>query len=484
MEKQRACLAIDLKSFYGSVECVARHLDPLTTHLVVADATRTDKTICLAVTPSLKAYGIPGRARLFEVKEQIRQINAQRLARAPGRAFHGTSYNTRRLERDPGLELRCIIAPPRMSLYMQVSTQIYQIYLRFFAPEHIHVYSIDEVFIEATDYLALYRTTPAELAGRLMKLVLKETGITATAGVGTNLYLAKVAMDIVAKHIPADENGLRIAELNEYTYRERLWDHRPLTDFWRVGPGYIRRLEGIGLYTMGDIARCSLTEIGEDRLYDLFGVNAELLIDHAWGWEPCTMEAIKAYRPSSGSLGSGQVLHCPYDFAGARIIVREMTELLVLDLVSKHLVTDQIVLHVGFDRESMERGYKGPVKRDWYGRTVPVSAHGSVNLPRFSSSSRQITRAVIELYDQIVSTELLIRRVNVTATHVLPEDSPEAEPGFEQLDLFTDPAVREEEDAALEREHRLQEAMLGIQARYGKGATTRDRNQQIGGHKA
>lgn len=497
MRKERVYVAIDLKSYYASVECVERGLDPLTTNLVVADESRTDKTICLAVTPSLKAYDIPGRPRLFEVIQRVKQVNAGRLRRAPGHKFTGSSSNDPELRTNPSLELSYIVAPPRMAYYMQYSARIHQVYLRYIAPEHIHVYSIDEVLMDVTDYLDLYKATPKELAMRMIRDVLQETGITATAGIGTNLYLAKVAMDIVAKHIPMDGDGVRIAELNEMSYRQLLWAHRPLTDFWRVGKGYVHKLEEHGLYTMGDIARCSLSDHGEKCLHKLFGGNAELLIDHAWGWEPCTMEAIKAYKPESNSIGAGQVLQRPYTFEEGRIICREMTELLTLDLVEKGLMTNQVVLTIGYDRESLTRPdiqYNGPTKKDHYGREVPKHAHGTANLPRYTSSTRVIMDAMLELYDRVVQPQLLVRRVNVVAAHVVAENS-EPAAGMEQMDLFTDPEAKAEESTALERERRLQKAMIGIKGRFGKNAilkgtslqksaTAMERNRQIGGHKA
>ncbi|MBO5563531.1 MAG: DNA methylase [Bacteroidales bacterium] len=455
-------IAIDLKSFYASVECVDRGLDPLTARLVVADPTRTDKTICLAVSPALKAYGIPGRARLFEVNRRVREIN--------------------RGIREPSRKLDFIVAPPRMAHYMEVSSRVYAVYLKYVAPEDIHVYSIDEVFMDVTRYLPLYGLDAHDLAMKMVRDVLETTGITATAGIGTNLYLAKIAMDIEAKHSPADKDGVRVASLDEMTYRQKYWSHRPLTDFWRVGRGIAARLEANGMYTMGDVARCSVRN--EAVLYRLFGVNAELLIDHAWGWEPCTMAAIKAYRPSANSLSSGQVLQSPYDFAKAAIIVREMTDLLVLDLVEKRLVTDQMVLHVGYDMESDLEAYGGPVSEDYYGRKVPKPAHGSVNLGRQTSSTRLIVDAVMDLYDRIVDRRLLVRRIYVVANHVVDESRTDGV----QLNLF-------EEMQDDTRERSRQEAILAIRRRFGKnailhgidfedGATTRERNNQIGGHKA
>jgi DNA polymerase V len=500
--KQRTYIAIDLKSFYASVECRERGLDPLTTNLVVADPTRTEKTICLAVSPSLKAYGIPGRARLFEVVQKVEQVNADRRWRAPNRQLTGSACDSGQLRAHPELALDYIVAPPQMARYMAVSTQIYQIYLRYIAPEDIHVYSIDEVLMDVTHYLDTYQLTPKGLARTMILDVLNTTGITATAGIGTNLYLCKVAMDVEAKHIPPDENGVRVAQLDEESYRKNLWGHRPITDFWRVGRGYARKLEQHGIFTMGDVARCSLTN--EDLLYHLFGVNAELLIDHAWGWEPCTMADIKAYRPAANSLGSGQVLQCPYGAQKAKLIVREMTELLVLDLVDKGLVTDQMVLTVGYDIENLtdpnrRSQYQGAVTVDHYGRKIPKHAHGTANLGGYTSSTKQIVGAVMELFDRIVDPNLLVRRVNMAANHVINEALTPKEPPEQQLDLFGDYAVREQqretETAAMERERRMQKAMLGIQKKYGKnailkgmnleeGATTIERNRQIGGHRA
>ncbi|RCX17184.1 DNA polymerase V [Anaerobacterium chartisolvens] len=506
--KNRVYIAIDLKSFYASVECMERGLDPLTTNLVVADASRTEKTICLAVSPSLKAYGIPGRARLFEVVQKVKEANAVRLRKAPGRAFSGVSCNDTELKSSPGLSLDYIVALPRMEYYIEYSTQIYNIYLKYIAPEDIHVYSIDEVFIDATDYLNTYNLSARELATKMILDVLKTTSITATAGIGTNLYLSKIAMDIQAKHIPADNNGMRIAELDEMSYRHSLWSHRPLTDFWRVGKGYTKKLEEQGLFTMGDIARCSLGKpndyYNEDLLYKLFGINAELLIDHAWGWEPCTIADIKAYKPSTNSIGSGQVLHCAYTYDKAKLIVREMTDLLVLDLVDKRLVTDQLVLTVGYDIDNLtnpeiKKSYHGAITIDHYGRAVPKSAHGSVNLGRQTASTKLILDAATELFERIVDKNLLIRRVNITANHVVDEATVQKTDNFEQLDLFTDYAAVQakkwDEEAELAREKKMQQAMLEIKKKHGKnailkgmnleeGATTVDRNRQIGGHKA
>ncbi len=501
---ERLYIAIDLKSFYASVECVKRGYDPLTTNLVVADKSRTDKTICLAVSPSLKAYGIPGRPRLFEVIQQVNLVNAERRRKAPHRQFSGKSVFSRELERHPELELDYITAVPQMAHYMEWSSRIYAIYLKYIAPEDIHVYSIDEVFMDVTDYLATYKMTAHELAMTIIHDVLKQTGITATAGIGTNLYLSKVAMDIVAKHIPADEDGVRIAELNEQRYRELLWDHRPLTDFWRVGPGYARKLEAISLCTMGDIALYSTMDTGRDYLYKLFGVNAELLIDHAWGIEPCTMEAIKSYGSERKSLGAGQVLSCPYTFEKARLVTREMADSLSLDLSSKHLVTDQLVLTVGYDRESLTdpailARYQGKIRKDHYGRRIPNHAHGTFNLSRQTASTRMITEGAMKLYDRIVDPDLLVRRISITAGKVVSEDCVRETSAYEQLNLFTDYGVQAEEKKKeteeLEREKRRQEAILSLQKKFGKniilkgmnleeGATMRDRNGQVGGHKA
>jgi len=509
-EQQREYIAIDLKSFYASVECRERCLDPMNTNLVVADTSRTEKTICLAVTPSLKAYGIPGRARLFEVVQKLREVNAERRLLAPGKTFVGSSYFADELKQHAALEISYIAAPPRMALYMEYSTHIYDIYLQYIAPEDIHVYSIDEVFMDVTQYLGIYKMTAKELASKIIRQIEKETGITATAGIGTNLYLCKVALDIVAKHVEPDENGVRIAELDEMSYRRLLWSHRPITDFWRVGRGYSKKLEEYGLYTMGDIARCSLGGprdfYNEDLLYRLFGINAELLIDHAWGWEPVTMDLIKAYKPETTSIGSGQVLQSPYSFEMGKLIVREMTDLLVLDLVEKRLVTDQLVLTVGYDIENLanpeiRKKYKGEVTTDGYGRKVPKHAHGTANLKKHTSSTKLILDAVTELYETIVNPLLSVRRINITANRLLDEAQAKeaAENTFEQLTLFTDFETEQkkkaEEEALLSKERKLQEAMLSVKKRYGKnamlkgmnlqeGAMTKERNNQIGGHKA
>lgn len=506
--RARSYIAIDLKSFYASVECIQRELDPMTTNLVVADQSRTDKTICLAVSPSLKSFGIPGRPRLFEVVQKIGQINALRQGSAPGRTFTGKSHDYNELKTHPELAVDYIVAPPRMAFYMETSAAIYSVYLKYIAPEDIHVYSIDEVFIDATNYLKLYQTTPRELAMKMILDVLETTGITAAAGIGTNLYLAKVAMDIGAKHILADKNGVRIAELDEDRYRRELWSHRPLTDFWRVGRGYAKKLEKVGLYTMGDIARCSIgksTEFhNEDLLYKLFGINAELLIDHAWGWEPCTIAQIKAYKPESNSISPGQVLQSPYPAEKAKLVAKEMADGLSLDLVDKGLVTDQVVLTVGYDIENLtdperSKAYKGAVTIDRYGRRIPKHAHGTANLGNHTASSKAIIGAVTELYERIVDPNLLVRRLYLSANHVVSEVSLPKQDAPEQLDLFTDYESQEKqragETAEQEREKRRQQAVLAIKKKYGKnailkgmnlqeGATAKDRNGQIGGHKA
>ena len=499
-KKEKVYVAIDLKSFYASQECVARGWDPLTTNLVVADASRTDKTICLAVTPALKSFGVPGRPRLFEVNEILRQKNAVRRGQAPGRHLREKSCDLTALQADPSLEIDFHIVPPRMAHYVQCSTKIYEVYLKYVAPEDIHVYSIDEVFIDATPYLHAYDNSARTFTRKLIYDVLETTGITATAGIGTNLYLAKIAMDIVAKKMEPDAFGVRLAELDEMSYREQLWDHRPLTDFWRVGRGIAKKLETHRMYTMGDIARCSVgrqdQHHNEDLLYKLFGVNAELLIDHAWGWEPCTIADIRNYKPVSNSLTSGQVLHHPYTYDKAALVLREMTDALAMDLVEKSLVTDQLVLTIGYDRESLQDGtYTGEIIYDHYGRSVPKYAHGTVNLKRSCASSKRITEGIMDLYSRIVDPKLLIRRINLTAARVRTADH---EDGLGiQLSLFDDLRQQTEsvEEACIERELRQQKAILQIRKKFGKnailrgmsleeGATAVERNGQIGGHKA
>ena len=500
--QNRTFIAIDLKSMYASVECVARGLDPLTTNLVVADVSRTEKTICLAVTPSLKAYGIGGRARLFEVVQRMREVNYERQMKSPSRRLTGKSVSDIELKEHPDWAVDYIAAPPRMAHYIDVSSKIYGIYLKYIAPEDIHVYSIDEVFMDVTAYLKSYKMSAHELAMTMIRDVLSQTGITATAGIGTNMYLCKVAMDIVAKKAPADKDGVRIAELDEMSYRKQLWDYRPITKFWRVGKGIAEKLAMYGIDTMGKVARQSVKN--EELLYRLFGVNAELLIDHAWGWEPCTMDMVKAYKPENNSFSNGQVLQSAYDFKKARVVVQEMAENMALDLVSKRLVTDQIILTVGYDRESLTNPdirarYHGEVTTDYYGRQVPKHAHGTANLSRKTSSTKLITEAIVDLFDRIVNKDLLVRRLNLTVNHVVNEEEANRRTTPLQLDLFTDyeelARQQEAEKAELDKERRIQEAQLAIKQRFGKnailrglnfeeGATAKERNEQIGGHKA
>ena len=508
MENEKTYIAIDLKSFYASVECIERNLDPLTTNLLVADVSRTEKTICLAVSPSLKSHGIGGRARLFEALQALKVANEKRRQLAPNKRFTGKSYNAIELRDNPSLEIDFIAAPPRMAHYMKYSTRIYQVYLKHVAPEDIHVYSIDEVFIDATAYLKTRGMTGHEFARMLITDVLNTTGITATAGIGTNLYLAKIAMDIKAKKMPADEDGVRIAELDERSYRVELWDHQPLTDFWRVGKGYARSLEANGMFTMGDVARCSIGGMFDRRnealLYKLFGVNAELLIDHAWGYEPCTIADIKAYKPETKSLNSGQVLHCPYDTEKAKLVIREMADLLSLDIVEKGLVTNQIVLTIGYDIENLtnpkiSKLYTGEVTTDHYGRKIPKHSLGTENF-KYTSSTKRIVQAVSDLYDRIVNPNLLIRRMNISVNNLIDESKvADTMSATEQLSFFVDyeklERERAEERAALEKEKQMQTAIIDIKRKFGKnailkgmnleeGATAKDRNSQIGGHKA
>ena len=503
--KEHIYIAIDLKSFYASVECRERGLDPLTTNLVVADASRTEKTICLAVSPSLKAYGIPGRARLFEVVQKVREVNAMRRTAAGGHRLSESSSDAAVIAADPDVAVGYITAPPRMALYMEYSTRIYNIYMKYVAPEDVHVYSIDEVFIDASPYLGTYGMTARELASKMIRDVYEQTGITATAGIGTNLYLCKIAMDIEAKHARPDEHGVRIAFLDEKAYRKKLWNHRPITDFWRVGRGYAKKLEEKGICTMGDIARCSVGRPGdfynEELLYKMFGVNAELLIDHAWGYEPCTIAEIKSYTPENNSLGSGQVLKSPYPYEKAKLIVREMTELLVLDLVEKRLATNQMVLTVGYDIENLkdkENAYQGEITTDRYGRKIPKHAHGTANLGLYTTSTQKIIAAVMELFDRIIDPTLFVRRVTLTANHVIAESKVQKEQEFEQLDLFSmlqEKEQNEKEKKQLEKERKMQEAIIELKHKFGKnailkgmnlqeGGTTIERNGQIGGHKA
>lgn len=494
--EQHIYVSIDLKSFYASVECQERGLNPITTNLVVADSSRTEKTICLAVSPSLKSYGIPGRARLFEVIQKVKEVNIERKRKAPNQTFTGSSYDNTAILKNPDLELSYIIAPPRMGFYMKYSTNIYNIYLKWFSSDDIYVYSIDEVFIDITHYLKTYHMNARELVTHVIQDVYKNTGITATAGIGTNLYLCKIAMDIVAKHVEPNKNGVRIAGLDELTYRKLLWNHRPLTDFWRVGNGYAKKLESHGIYTMGDVARTSIQN--EDLLYKLFGINAELLIDHAWGWEPVNIKQIKEYKPESNSISSGQVLHCPYDYEKTKLIVKEMTELLTLDLVKKNLVTNQIVLTVGYDIENLTNPfiknlYKGEITTDRYGRKIPKHAHGTINLDHKTSSTKIIMDAVMKLYNQIMNKHLLVRRINITANNVVDELNEKNNKNYEQIDLFTNYKQKAEKLQKEKMEKELQKAMINIKNKYGKnaiikgmnlqdGGTTIDRNKQIGGH--
>lgn len=542
-------ISIDLKSFYASVECMERGLDPLNTNLVVADASRTQKTICLAVSPSLKAYGIPGRARLFEVEQKVKEANARRQTRAPKNILDGKSVFATELNENPCLAIDYIAAKPRMALYMSKSTQIYDVYLRYIAPEDIYAYSVDEVFIDASGYLKTYGLNAHDFARLLVREVFKETGITATAGIGPNLYLCKIAMDIGAKHTEADADGVRIAELDEYSYRRLLWDHRPITDFWRVGRGYAKKLAKKSIFTMGDIARCSLGTssdyYNEDLLYKMFGVNAELLIDHAWGYEPCTLAEVKSYRPQRKSLVSGQVLQNAYTYDKTRIVVREMMELLALDLVDKGLLTNQIVLTIGYDIENLSdperrKAYKGEITVDGYSREIPKHAHGTGNLPFSTASTKLTTDCVLEVFDRVVDESLLTRRISITANNLVLEseykrESEVASAEPEQLSMFdmlarggapqerepasskdnssysergeekprdsvvaesiSGSAASEKSEDALEKEKQVQEAMLKIKKRFGKnailkgtnlqeGATAKERNAQIGGHKA
>lgn len=499
MNKIYAC--IDLKSFYASVECRERSLDPITTNLVVADESRTEKTICLAVTPSLRSYGISSRARLFEVIQRVNQVNYERKMKAKNQEFIGCSYDDVELKKYPNMKLDYIIAQPRMSLYMKYSIEIYNIYLKYIAPEDIYPYSIDEVFCDITNYLKAKKMTSHEFITKMIQDVYKTTGITATAGIGTNPYLAKTAMDIVAKHVKPNAEGVRIAELNEMSYRRLLWNHRPLTDFWRVGRGYSKKLEENRIYTMGDIARCSIKN--EELLYKLFGINAELLIDHAWGYEPCTIKDIKEYKPTTNSISSGQVLHCPYNYEKTKLVIKEMTDLLVIDLVEKNLVTNQMVLTVGYDIEnltniSIRKNYKGEITTDHYGRDIPKQAHGTINLEKYTSSTKNITNAVMTLYDRIINKNLLIRRIILVANNVKDESLIKNEKNFEQIDLFTNYKTLERKQKQKEeyekKEKNLQCALIDIKKKYGKnavlkglnfieGGTTIERNEQIGGHR-
>lgn len=500
----RTYIAIDLKSFYASVECVARNLNPLTTNLLVADASRTDKTICLAVSPSLKSYGIGGRARLFEARQRIKEVNQERLEKSPYHMLTKESFRDEELKEHPDWAVSYIVAPPRMALYMETSAQINSIYMKYISAEDIHIYSVDEVFIDATDYLKIYKKTAHELAEMLIKEVLHETGVTATAGIGTNLYLCKVAMDIVAKHIPADRDGVRIAELDERSYREKLWDHKPLTSFWQIGKGVAERLAPYGIDTMGKLARMS--EQNEERLYKMFGVHAEVLIDHAWGWEPCTMKEIKSYKPSTHSVSRGQVLTCPYDFQKTRVVMREMVDAICLTLASKQLETKKLTIHVSYDRECLSNPeiaekYTGIIAYDFYGRPVPKHAQGTARLKEYTTLENEIAEVVMQTFDQVVNPDLLIRRLNISADEVRIKgqhhESKKKVPT--QLDLFSKLESQEEEnkdkEEKKEKEKKVQETLLNIKTKYGanailkglnfsEGATAIERNKQIGGHKA
>lgn len=498
MKKTYIC--IDLKSFYASVECRERNLDPMKTNLVVADKSRTEKTICLAVTPSLKSFGIPGRARLFEVVQKVRNVNYERKKKTKYNRFRGSSFNIDELNNNIDLEVDYIVAPPRMAHYMKYSTDIYNIYLKYIDKEDIYVYSIDEVFADITNYLSYYKMTAEELVTKIIHDVYETTGITATAGIGENMYLAKVAMDIVAKHAEADKYGVRLSSLTEMEYREKLWNHRPLTSFWRLGPGYAKKLEQNRMYTMGDVARCSVEN--EDLLYKLFGVNAELLIDHAWGWEPCTIKDIKSFKPTRNSVSEGQVLHCPYTYDKTKIIIKEMSDALSMNLLSKNLVTDQLVLTVGYDIDNLtdpriSSYYKGEVVKDHYGRLIPKHAHGTINIPHQTYSSKIITKYMLELFERIINKDLLVRRINVVASNVIPKDKKVDTPKYEQIDLFSDynevKKKREEEEKEEQIDSALQKTLYEIKNKYGKnailkamnleeGATAKDRNRQIGGH--
>ena len=494
MQNQNIYIAIDLKSFYASVECKERGLNPLTTNLVVADSSRTEKTICLAVSPALKQYGIPGRARLFEVVQKVKEINSKRRYNAPGHVFSGKSYEDSELKKHKEYELDYIIAPPQMNKYIEYSTHIYNIYLKY-SSEDIYVYSIDEVFIDVTHYLKTYKMKASNLATKIIQEVYEKTGITATCGIGTNLYLAKIAMDIEAKHVTANKYGVRIACLDENMYKRQLWNHRPITDFWRVGKGIAKKLEQNNMYTMGDVARCSI--YNEDKLFKLFGINAELLIDHAWGYEPCTMKSIKSYVPTTNSISSGQVLHCPYDYEKTKLIVKEMTELLSLNLVDKHLVTNQLVLEIGYDINNLTDKniyYKGEITIDRYGRSIPKHAHGTENLDHKTSSNKIITEAIMKLYDRIINPNLLTRRITITANNVTNEAQAEKDEICEQIDLFTNYTEKNIKHEKELKERKLQRSILNIKKKYGKnailkgmnfedGGTTIERNEQIGGHK-
>ena len=501
--KKKTYFAIDLKSFFASVECVERGLNPLSTHLVVADKSRTEKTVCLAVTPSLKAYGIAGRARLFEVVQSVREINRNRLAQCPEHQFVGKSYMTADLEAHPDWELDYIVAPPRMAYYIDYSKRVYNVYLRYVQSKDVHSYSIDEVFIDATDYLELYNMSAHAFALMLVKEVLRETGVTATAGIGTNLYLAKVAMDIKAKHIDADMDGVRIAELDEMSYRKCLWNYKPITKFWRIGHGIAKRLEACHVYTMGDLARLSVRN--EKVLFKYFGINAELLIDHAWGVEPCTIADIKDYRPEQKSISRGQVLHEPYDYEKTVAVVREMAEQMSLELFDKQMVAGQLTIDVGYDRESLRlpnfaQVFRDNLVSDHYGRQVPKPAHATTQIDGNSIFSTElVVNTFINLLDKCANKALLFRRMNLTAGNLKSYVDLHKEQRVVQLDLFTDYSVLENEKRQAEEKRKkvtkVQETVLHIKRDLGKnailkgsnfaeGATMKERNMQIGGHKA
>ncbi|MDD6879440.1 MAG: DNA methylase [bacterium] len=498
---ERIYVCIDLKSFYASVECIERGLDPLNTNLIVADSTRTEKTICLAITPTLKQYGLSGRSRLFEVIKKVKNVNLQRKKENNYRKFTSKSYLDSELKKNKSLELDYIVAPPQMKKYMKYSTDIYTVYLKYLAPEDIYAYSIDEVFCDITNYIKYYKMTPKELVTKMIRDVYETTGITATAGIGTNMFLAKVCMDIVAKHCEANEIGVRIAEIDQQNYRKFLWNHRPITDFWRVGLGIAKKLEQNKIYTMGDIARCSIEN--ENLLYKLFGVNAELLIDHAWGYEPTTIEEVKKYKPKKNSISSGQVLKSPYNYEKTKLIVREMIELLSLDMVARHIVTNQLVLTIGYDIEnltnpSIRRRYSGEIITDNYGRQIPKSSHGTINLEYRTSSTQILTKKCIELFDNIINKNLLVRRINIAVLNIVDEKFAKNDKVYKQLDLFSDCideiSQKKMEKEFQENELRLQRTLISIKNKYGKnailkamnleeGATTIDRNKQVGGHK-
>ena len=495
MEKTYIC--IDLKSFYASVECVERGLDPLKTNLVVADEERTEKTICLAVSPSLKQYGVGGRPRLFEVISKVKEINKLRKKQNSYKPFTGRSSNDDELKKDKTKELSFIIAKPRMAHYIDTSAKIYSIYLKYLSSDDIFVYSIDEIFADITNYLKYYNLTPEELVTKIINDIYKQTGITATAGIGTNLFLAKVAMDIVAKRTKPNKYGVRIAKLDEMTYRKQIWYHKPITDIWRVGKGIAKRLEKYGIYTMGDIARCSIQN--EDLLYKLFGINAELLIDHAWGYEPCTIESIKSYTPNNRCITSGQVLDYPYNYKETKLVVCEMADSLALDLTAKSLVTDKLTLTIGYDIQNINNNYEGEITTDFYGRKIPKHAHGTITLTHKTSSSKIIMNALIKLYDKIIDPKLLIKRINLTAIDVTSEELEIHKTKYHQLDLFSDSEkqtnILENEKKEEAKERKLQGTLLNIKEKYGKNsilklmdlekaATTKKRNEQIGGHHA